>query len=230
MPILWHIMKIYKYHGIREFVLCLGQNGEAIKEFFMNLTWSKHDFRLHRGDVHFFTPPEEWDIIFAETGKETMTGGRIKRIEKYITEDEFMLTYGDGVSDVDLNQLLTYHWQRGKIATVTGVRRPTGFGLMQAKGGLVTDFQEKPLLDGWTNGGYFVLRRSVFSYIDGDNTVWEAEPINKLVQDQELALFPHTGFWQCVDTAKDLEGLNSLWRKGKRPWAKWEEKDGGTKE
>ena len=222
MPILWHIMKIYKAYGIHEFILCLGYKGNLIKEFFLNLPWMSNDFHLHKdGEIHFKNRPEEWNIIFADTGLETMTGGRIKRIQKYIDEDEFMLTYGDGVANIPLDQLLTFHHQKGKIATVTAVKNRSSYGIMEVKDGFAASFQEKPLLDGWINAGFYVLSKKVFDYIDGDGCVWEKEPLKKLVQDHQLAAFQHEGFWQSVDTAKDVEIINGLWDSTSRPWIKW---------
>ena len=222
MPILWHIMKIYKKYGISEFILCLGHNGNHIKEYFLNLNWRSNDFHLNsNGEIHYYCKPEEWDIIFADTGLNTMTGGRIARIRKYIEEDEFMLTYGDGVSDIPLDQLLKFHRQKGKIATVTGIRHRSGYGILEVKNGVAASFQEKPLLDGWINGGFFVLNKKVFDYIKGDSCIWEDEPLKKLVQDNQLAVYEHQGFWQSVDTVKDVELINELWKSNNRPWVKW---------
>jgi glucose-1-phosphate cytidylyltransferase len=221
MPILWHIMKIFKVYGISEFILCLGHNGSHIKEYFLNLNWKNNDFHLNKREVHFYNQPEEWNIIFADTGPETMTGGRIGRIKKYIDEDEFMLTYGDGVSDIPLDQLLTFHRQKGKIATVTGIKRRSGYGIIDVKNEVATSFMEKPLLDGWINGGFFILNKKVFDYISGDSCVWENEPLKKLVEDNQLAVYQHQGFWQSMDTVKDVELLNELWNSNNRPWVKW---------
>ncbi len=221
MPILWHIMKIYKYYGIDEFILCLGARGEEIKEFFVNLAWRNHDFRMDLETIRYFHPPEGWKIIFADTGPETMTGGRIKRIEKYLVHDEFMLTYGDGVADLDLSKLLEFHRLKGRLATVTGVQRSSGYGILEQQDGLAIGFREKPLLEGWINGGFFVLHRDALAYIDGDATVWEESPMLGLIRDGELAVYPHQGFWQSLDTAKDLDFLNQMWQAHKRPWVKW---------
>ncbi len=222
MPILWHIMKIYKQYGIHEFILCLGYNGGHIKEYFLDLDWRSSDFQMREGgQIQFYNRPEEWNIIFADTGLETMTGGRIKRIQKYIDEDEFMLTYGDGVSDIPLHQLLEFHRQKGKIATVTGIKHRSSYGIIEVKNGIAISFQEKPLLEGWINAGFYVLNKKVFDYISGDGCIWEDEPLNKLVQESQLAVYQHQGFWQSVDTIKDVEIINELWNSNNRPWVKW---------
>ena len=217
---LWHIMKIYKEFGTTQFILCLGHNGNAIKDYFLNLDWRSKDFHLADGTIKYFNPPEEWNVIFADTGLDTMTGGRIKKIQKYITGDEFMLTYGDGISDIPLDQLLKFHRQKGKIATVTGIRHRSGYGLMEIQDGIARDFREKPLLDGWINGGFFVLNRKVFDYIDGDDTIWEDRPLRALAHENQLAVYQHEGFWQSVDTVKDVHLINEIWHQS-RPWVKW---------
>ncbi len=221
MPILWHIMKIFKVYGINKFVLCLGHYGNNIKEYFLNLNWQNNSFHLTKGEVHFYSRPEEWDIVFADTGLETMTGGRILQIEKFIEEDEFMLTYGDGVADIPLDRLLAFHRQKGKFATVTGVRHRSSYGVIEVENGSAASFREKPLLDGWINGGFYVLNKKVFDYINGDSCVWENEPLSKLVRDNQLAVYQHRGFWQPMDTAKDAELLNGLWHSNNMPWVKW---------
>jgi glucose-1-phosphate cytidylyltransferase len=169
MPILWHIMKIYKYHGISNFILCLSHNGAAIKRFFLELDWLKSDFQYAGGEFRFFQQPEDWRIDFVDT----MTGGRIKRIQPFVGQEDFMLTYGDGVFDVDLGALLSFHNRHNRIATVTGIQRRSGYGFMDAQERIVTSFREKPLLDGLVNGGFFILRPQVFAYLEGDQSVWE---------------------------------------------------------
>lgn len=223
MPVLWHIMKIYGFYGITDFILCLGHNGQAIKEYFLNLTWRTSDFELAGGKIRYFRTPEQWNIIFADTGIDTMTGGRIKRIEQYIDEEEFLLTYGDGIADLQVDALVDYHRKMGKLATVTGIQRHSGYGIIEVRDGLAKSFQEKPLLDGWVNGGFFVLNRQVFNYIGGDQCVWEEEPLNQLVRDQELAVYSHKGFWQGLDTVKDVHDINTMWNNKCRPWVKWEQ-------
>jgi glucose-1-phosphate cytidylyltransferase len=221
-PLLWHLLSIYKAYGIREFVLCLGYGGSHIKEYFLDLKWKEGDFHLERGGkIRFCRPPEEWDIIFADTGAETMTGGRIKRIKSYIEADEFMLTYGDGLADIRLDDLLTFHRRQGKLATVTAVRHRSSYGILDVKDGLAAAFQEKPLLEGWINAGFYVLKRQVFDYIGGDGCIFEEEPLKRLVREQQLAVYQHRGYWQGVDTAKDVELLREGWLQGRRPWVVW---------
>ncbi|SDK54127.1 glucose-1-phosphate cytidylyltransferase [Natronincola ferrireducens] len=225
MPILWHIIKIYMHYGINEFIFCLGHNGEAIKEYFLNFDWKNNDFKLRIGsnlkEIKFFNELDNLNITFIDTGLDTMTGGRIKRIQKYIDEDEFMLTYGDGVSDINLNQLIKFHRQKQKIATVTGVKHRSSYGIIDVKDGIATSFKEKPLQDGWINGGFFILRKEVFDYIDNDETIWENEPLRNLVQDNQLAVYQHEGFWQSIDTIKDLQIINEQWVNNDRQWVKW---------
>lgn len=221
MPLLWQIMKIFKAFAINDFILCLGYKGEAIKEFFLNLNWKNHDFQLTAQGIRYFHQPEGWNITFADTGLNTQTGGRIKRIEKYIDEDIFLLTYCDGLADIPLDKLLEFHRKKGKIATVTGIRRPTGYGIMEEEQGVVTSFKEKPLLEGWVNGGFFVLNKKVFEYIPGDQCIWEEQPLKQLAAERQLAIYRHWGFWQSLDTPKDVELVNELWAGGARPWVRW---------
>jgi glucose-1-phosphate cytidylyltransferase len=227
MPILWHIMKFYKQFNIDEFILCLGFNQEAIKDYFANMDWRNNDFRLKANKngvkISNLSLQESWDIIFADTGQETMTGGRIKKIQKYINEDEFMLTYGDGVSDVNIDALYKFHKQKGKIATVTGIRPRTGYGVMDVEEGVVTKFEEKPIMDRWINAGFFVLNKGVFDYLsDNEQCIWEEEPMRQLVLNRELAVYQHDGFWQPIDTIKDVQLVNEMWKNNKRPWVNWE--------
>ena len=222
MPVLWHVMKIYKEYGINEFILCLGHGGDQIKEYFLNLDWKSSDFHMHGdGGIHFFNPPEKWDIVFADTGLKTMTGGRIKGIQKYIEEEEFMLTYGDGVADIPLDQLLKHHRDKGKIATVTAVKNRSQYGIIEVKNGLAESFKEKPMLDGWINAGFYVFKRKIFDYLSHDSCVLEEGPLKALVRENQLAVYRHEGFWQAVDTAKDVELINKLWASRRRPWVRW---------
>lgn len=223
IPILYHIMTIYKKYQIKEFILCLGFRGDAIKDYFVNMDWKNNDFRLKTEQdskkIEFINQPEDLDIIFADTGLESMTGARIKKIRQFIDEDEFMLTYGDAVSDINIDKLLAFHRQKGKIATVTGIKTKSGYGALQLKDGIAVDFKEKPLLADIINAGFFVLNKKVFEYIpDEDLCVWEEEPLKKLVQDQELAVYEHQGFWHSMDTLKDLQVINDMWDKNIRPW------------
>lgn len=202
-PILWHIMKIYAAHGVNDFILCLGSRGEAIREYFSGTT-------------------EPWRITFADTGEDTRTGGRLKRIAPLIDgEESFMATYGDGLADLDIRQLATFHAAHGRIGTVTAVRPRLPFGVLDVRDdGQITRFDEKPVLDHWANGGFFVFRREVFDFLSDDD-VLEGAPLERLAKDGQLVAFRHTGFWACLDTYKDAVTLNELWASGKRLWRVW---------
>ncbi len=227
MPILWHIMKIYSYYGINEFIICCGYKAYVIKEFFAN-------YMLHTSDLTIDTQENEvkvnsnfsepWKITLVNTGEFTMTGGRLKQVEKYLSgERDFCLTYGDGVGDINIAKLLKYHCQHGKLATMTVTRPPARFGAVKFDAsGCVTSFEEKPEGDGsWINGGFFVLNSKVLDLIDGDDTVWETEPLNKLVEMEQLISFKHDGFWKPMDTLRDKKVLNELWANDAAPWKLW---------
>ncbi len=230
MPILWHIMKSYSAHGYNEFVICCGYKQHVIKDFF-------NDYFLHASDVTFdFTNStnrmkvhktfsEQWKVTLVDTGLNTMTGGRIKRIRKYIGDEPFMLTYGDGVCDVDINALEQFHREHGKLATITVVNAGQRFGIIDMDDNQkVTSFREKRDVDGHPiNGGYMVLDPKVFDLIEGDSTVFEKKPLETLAKRGELMAFHHTGFWQCMDTKRDMDYLEELLRSGNAPWKKWEE-------
>ncbi len=223
-PILVHIMDSYSAYGFDDFVLTLGFKGEMIKDYFLNFDYYTNDFTIDLGEGKVITPHTslhpEWRITLANTGLDTLTGGRIKKIEPYIEDDLFMVTYGDGVSDIDIEKLLAYHREKGKIATVTGVHPMTRFGELGVKDGLVTEFREKPQVKtGMINGGFFVFRKEVFNYLKG-NVSLEREPLETLAKDGELAVYQHEGFWHCMDTYRDMENLNRLWKTGKAPWKK----------
>ena len=224
-PMLWHIMKIYSAHGIHDFIVCCGYKGYVIKEYFAN-------YFLHMSDVTFDMEhnqmevhqrkAEPWRVTLVDTGDETMTGGRIKRIAPYLGDDDFCCTYGDGVGDVDIAALIEFHSQRGKLATLTATQPPGRFGAISLSGNDVLSFQEKPHGDGgWINGGFFVLSPRVLDYIDGDQTLWEREPMEMLARDGQMSAFFHDGFWQPMDTLRDKTYLESLWASGKAPWKKW---------
>lgn len=228
-PILWHIMKYYASYGFKEFVLCLGYKGQVIKDFFLNYEAHTKDFTIvlgRGGDMRFHTDHNEsdWQITLADTGLDAMTGARIRKIGKYIGDDEqFMLTYGDGVGDIDISRLLAFHKAHGKILTVTGVRPPGRFGeLMAGKDGLVSEFNEKPQATaGRISGGFFVCRREIFTYLDErENLVFEQGPIRQLAMDRQLMMFEHDGFWQPMDTSREYQLLNSLYEKGNAPWVR----------
>ncbi|PHV63369.1 glucose-1-phosphate cytidylyltransferase [Cyanobacterium aponinum] len=229
-PMIWHIMKTYSSYGFTDFMLCLGYKGDMIREYFINYDWNHSDILLELGQqkiTHLDNGHDEenWKIWLINTGQETMTGGRLKRLKTYLDKtgsDIFMATYGDGVANIDLNQLLAYHQSHGKLATVSAVRPPSRFGELQIENNLVTSFKEKPQTsDGWINGGYMVLHKKVLDLIDNDDTVFEAEPLKILADKGELAVYHHEGFWQCMDTYRELELLKSLYEKGEAPWKIW---------
>jgi glucose-1-phosphate cytidylyltransferase len=224
-PILWHIMKIYAAHGITDFVVCLGYKGYVIKEYFAN-------YWLHTCDVTFDladnavevheTSTEPWKVTLVDTGDETMTGGRLKRVMPYVAGETFCLTYGDGVADIAIDRLLEFHREQGTIATVTGVQPPGRFGALEMEGSRVHGFSEKPEGDGgWINGGFFVLESGVERYLDGDSTIWEREPLEGLARDGELSVYRHHGFWQPMDTQRDMRQLQEMWETGRAPWKSW---------
>jgi glucose-1-phosphate cytidylyltransferase len=222
-PILWHIMKIYSSYGFKDFVLCLGYKGHMIKEYFLNYRLMNSDFTLElgsRGDpeIHNANLLEDWSVTFADTGLEAMTGARVKRIEPYITEENFMLTYGDGVADIDLQKLWAFHQAHGRIGTVTGVRPVSRYGELA-----VEEFSEKPQSqDVFIGGGFFVFRRSLFAYLqDEDSCILEREPLERLVRDGQLMSYLHKGFWHCMDTDRDFVALNDYWMRG-APWKVWQ--------
>ena len=225
-PILWHIMKMYSAHGVNDFIVCLGYKGYVIKEYFSNYFLHMSDVTVNMRDntttVHS-NAAEPWSVTLIETGEETMIGGRIKRILPYVSEDEaFCLTYGDGVGDVDIGAVIRHHQQAGRLATVTATQPPGRFGAIRYEGDRVLGFQEKPQGDGgWINGGFFVLSPKVGSYIDGDSTVWEREPMERLAEDNQLTVHFHNGFWQPMDTLRDKYYLEGLWNTGKAPWKVW---------
>lgn len=228
-PLLWHIMKIYAYHGHTEFVLCLGYKAEVIKGYFLNYEAMNNDFTLRLGStdrIEFHSNHSElgWTVTLADTGLHAQTGARVKRIEKYIKGDGFMLTYGDGVADVDIRELLRFHGRHGRIGTVTGVRPPSRFGELMTNGDAVVGFSEKPQTSqGFINGGFFVFNHRFFEYLSGeDSCVMEEKPLERLARDGELMIYPHTGFWQCMDTPRDLQRLQEIWESGKPQWRVWD--------
>jgi glucose-1-phosphate cytidylyltransferase len=227
-PLLWHLLKIYAQHGLNDFVLCLGYLGEAIKRYFVECEWLDHDFtlalsvagesQLHRHERSC----DDWRITFVDTGQETNTGGRIKRIQNYIgTEEIFCVTYGDGLANVDLPALLAFHQAHGKLATLTAVHPHSNYGLLKLDGeNRVIEFEEKPLLKEWINGGFFVFNRRVFDYLE-DDSVLEREPLERLAREGQLIAYQHTGFWKCLDTYKDNVEFNQLWDAGQAAWKIW---------
>ncbi len=226
-PILWHIMKIYSAHGIDDFIICLGYKGHMIKEFFSN-------YALHRSDVTFDlrnnnmqihqNGTEPWKVTLIDTGDSSMTGGRLKRVEKFIGNETFCMTYGDGVSDLDISELIAFHQSQKTLATLTAVKPPGRFGAFKLDDSQdkILSFKEKPKGDGaWINGGFFILQPQVLKYIEGDATVFEKEPLRNLAHDGQLAAYRHDGFWQSMDTLRDKMLLEDLWQRGAPPWKKW---------
>lgn len=228
-PILWHIMKTYAFHGHKEFILCLGYKGEVIKDYFRNYTWMTSDITLSLGrdpSIQYHNKcDEDWTVTLADTGEETLTAGRIKRIEKYIGNDsEFLVTYGDGVGDVDITAAIKEHRQSGRIVTLTAVHPPGRFGELRIdNASRVLTFNEKPqVTEGMINGGYFTMNRKVFDYLNNtDRMMFEDEPLRRLAADGELMAYKHRGFWQPMDTYQEFLLLNRLWAEGRAPWKKW---------
>jgi len=224
-PILWHIMMIYAYYGHKDFVIALGYKGEHIKKYMVDYCslHSNLTVRLSNGEVkvHEFHR-QDWEVELIETGIKTMTGGRIKKLAPYLGNETFMLTWGDGLADVDIDELLKFHRSHGKLATVTAVRPPARYGYMMFEGDRVIEFTEKPQIgEGWINGAFFVLEPGVFDYIEEDNTVWEKEPMERLAADGQLMAYRHTSFWQCMDTLREKHILETLWQSGEPPWKVW---------
>lgn len=224
-PVLWHIMKSYSAHGVNDFIICLGYKGYMIKEYFANYFLHMSDVTFdmvsNRMDVHQKNA-EPWRVTLVDTGEDTMTGGRIKRVGRYLDGSDFCMTYGDGVSDVNLGKLIEFHRAQGRLATVTAIQPPGRFGALDMQDNLITSFQEKPQGDGsWINGGYFVLSPKVLDYIEGDDTIWERNPMERLARERQLAAYKHPGFWQCMDTLRDRNLLETHWQSGRAPWKVW---------
>lgn len=224
-PILWHIMKLYSAHGVDEFIICCGYKGYVIKEYFAN-------YFLHMSDVTFDMASndmqvhqrnaEPWRVTLVDTGEETMTGGRLRRVRDYLGDEDFCFTYGDGVADVDIADTIRFHRDHGRLATLTATQPPGRFGSLSLDSEAITSFQEKPDGDGgWINGGFFVLSPKVFDYIDGDYSIWEREPMERLASEGQFAAYRHGGFWQPMDTLRDKMHLEDLWAGGNAPWKIW---------
>lgn len=226
-PMLWHIMKIYSRWGYKDFIIALGYKGEVIKRYMVDYVNLARDLTVdlkngkvtaHDGDA------EDWCVQLIDTGAKTQTGGRIKRLEPYIGKEPFMLTWGDGVADISIPDLLAFHRRHGKLVTLTAVRPPARYGHMQFDGDKIVEFIEKPQIgEGWINGAFFVCEPEVFDYIDGDDTVWEHEPLQRLAADGELMAYRHETFWQCMDTLREKHYLENLWASGNAPWKIWED-------
>lgn len=225
-PILWHILKSYSYYGINDFVICCGYKGYVIKEYFANYFMHMSDVTFdmlnNKMEVHQ-NNAEPWRITLVDTGEQTMTGGRLKRVRNYVGDEDFCFTYGDGVGNVNIKQLVDFHKQSGSQATLTAVQPPGRFGALNFDGSKITSFQEKPVGDGgWINGGFFVCCPSVFDLLEGDDTVWEREPLERLAKERNLSAYFHKGFWQPMDTLRDKTHLEELWASGQAPWKVWE--------
>lgn len=227
MPLLWHIMKLYSHHDINEFIVCCGYKGYVIKEYFANYFLHKSDvtFDIANNQMHVHERhAEPWKVTLVDTGMDTMTGGRLKRIEHYVKDDEaFCMTYGDGVADVDISALVAFHKNHQRLATITAVAPPGRYGALETDGDTVTGFNEKPRGDGGTiNGGFFVLSPQCLGLIAGDDTSWEGVPLAQLAQTNQLRAFAHNGFWQPMDTLRDKNNLERAWRSGQAPWKVWD--------
>jgi glucose-1-phosphate cytidylyltransferase len=224
-PILWHILKIYSAHGIDDFIICLGYKGYVIKEYFANyflhMSDVTFDMRNNRMQIHN-NHCEPWRVTLVDTGEASMTGGRLKRVRSYLNDEAFCFTYGDGVSDVNIPALVAFHRQQGLLATMTAVQPPGRYGSLNLEGALIRRFEEKPRGDGgWINGGFFVLSPKVIDYIEGDETIWERGPLERLAAEGQLAAFKHTGFWYAMDTLRDKMKLEEFWQTGQAPWKIW---------
>ncbi|MFK5857319.1 MAG: glucose-1-phosphate cytidylyltransferase, partial [Bacteroidota bacterium] len=224
-PVLWHIMKIYSHYGLNDFIICLGYKGYIIKEYFANyflhmsdvtINLQDNSLEIHQNNV------EPWKVTLVDTGQSTMTGGRLKRVQKYVGDEDFCFTYGDGVSNVDINKLIGFHKKNKTSATVTIIQPPARFGSINVDKYKVTHFEEKPRGEGgWINGGFFVLSPQIFELLENDQTVWENQPLSELAENKQLSAYKHSGFWQAMDTLRDKCQLEKLWDSGKAPWKVW---------
>ncbi len=226
-PIIWHIMKLYAHYGVEEFVIALGYKGESIKHFFLDYHYLCGDITVSlasRDVMRHNKPAEDWRIHLVDTGLDTLTGGRLKRLVPWIAGETFLMTYGDGLSDVNVEKLLAFHRSQGGLATMTAVRPPARYGHMEFEGARVDRFFEKPQAqEGWINGGFFVLEPGVLDYIEGDETSFETTPLEALTRDRQMFAYRHEGFWQCMDTLRDVRLLRALWDGGRAPWKVWNE-------
>ncbi len=224
-PILWHIMKIYASYGFKEFVIALGYKGEVIKDYFLNYHHHAQSLtvQLKTGNVTTHSRDiEDWIVHLLDTGYDTQTGGRVKQIAEFIGNERFLLTYGDGVGNINIPALLDFHEKHGKLATLTAVRPPARFGQLAFEGERVAHFEEKPQVgEGWINGGFFVLEPDIVKYIEGNSTYWEREPLEKISSEGQLVAYHHDDFWQCMDTLRDVHLLEKLWQEGIAPWKLW---------
>jgi len=224
-PVLWHIISIYAAYGYKDFIVALGYKGEVVKDYFLGYYYMNNSLSIHLAngtvDVHNGRR-EDWTVHLVDTGLHTETGGRLKRLTSWIGNEAFLMTYGDGVANVNIQDLVAFHRRHGRLATITAVRPPARFGGLIFDGASVTKFAEKPqLAEGWINGGFFVLEPEALAYIEGDETIFEREPLERLAQDGQLVAYHHEGFWQCMDTLRDVRLLNNLWESGNSPWKVW---------
>ncbi|MEI8230797.1 MAG: glucose-1-phosphate cytidylyltransferase [Candidatus Peregrinibacteria bacterium] len=231
-PILWHIMKLYAHYGLKDFVLCLGYKGQMIKEYFLNYEAANNDFTIQLGSrpsfaYHGAHTEQDFRVTLADTGLDAFTGARIKRVARHLTDETFLVTYGDGVSDVNIRDLLAFHRSHGKLATVTTVRPQSRYGLIEfQEGGRVLSFAEKPQTDGWASAGFFVFQRGALEYLDTDSgCILEQEPLRQLAKDGELMAYRHEGFFYAMDTHREYLHLNEMWKKGNAPWAVWQKEN-----
>lgn len=224
-PVMWHIMHMYAHYGFRDFVLPLGYKGEVIKQYFYDYKMRNSDFTVDLKSGNVIThgcSDTDWTVTLADTGEETLKGARIKRVAKYLDTDRFMVTYGDGVSDIDIRKLVEFHKASGTIGTFTGVRMPSRFGTVKTdENGNILSWQEKPVLDEYINCGFFVFKREFLDYLSEDpDCDLEKEPLTRLAEEKQLSMYPHNGFWQCMDTLRDHQNLNAMWDRGERPWVR----------
>ena len=225
MPLLWHIMKTYSFHGINDFVICCGYKGYVIKEYFANyflhMSDVTFDMKQNTMDVHKKSA-EPWKVTLVDTGLDTMTGGRLKRVQKYVENETFCFTYGDGLSDISVKNLIDHHNKQKTLSTVTAVQPPGRFGALNIEKNMIISFEEKPSGDGsWINGGYFVLEPGIFDYVENDQTVWERQPLETLAKDSQLSVYRHNGYWNAVDTLRDKNRMQDLWDNKQAPWKIW---------
>lgn len=222
-PILWHIMKTYYHYGFNEFVLLLGYKGDKIKEYFKDYEWKSNNFVLREdGSCKIIEPSEKWNITFIDTGLDTMTGSRLLKAKNILKDESFMLTYGDGLADININELIDFHNKNGKVATVTGIKKSNQYGVLSTQNNIATSFAEKPVSNDIINGGFFVFNSEIFNYLQGgDHCVLEKEPLMQLVSEGQLAVYNHEGFWIAMDTYKDIMDVNILWEEKKALWKVW---------
>lgn len=225
-PILWHIMKIYNHFGHKDFAVAMGYKADVIRNYFLTYYYHHCDFTIHikNGNIDVQDGhSDDWNVYLADTGINTMTGGRLKRLKDWVNGETFLMTYGDGVANIDINKLINFHKSSRKLVTLTAVRPPSRFGGLKLENDLVMDFDEKPQIgEGWINGGFFVIEPKALDYIENDNTPWERSPLETLSKEGQLAAYKHDGYWQCMDTIREVQALENLWQTGSAPWKLWD--------